>query len=133
MRALPVVTLVVALLPMAVPVVRRAWRALPRRVADVPPPADAAVIDIAPYLARREIVEGAIAIAALARHEAIARHSERDRRSLRARLVVHGAPGNALTAHLRGTSAADESPRRSGITVAHLSPVARSATIEHLA
>ena len=142
LRALPVVTLVafltaltslVVALALGVRVRRRgAWRtaspAAPRNADGV-----ARVVDIAPYLARRELVEGAIAIAALARTGAIARHSERDRRSMPVPVVDLASRRRAEVVARPSVAPPPAAPALPGITVARVARITRQGSFEHLA
>jgi hypothetical protein len=118
---------------------RRAWRRAPRawRLA---PEAEGRheatgfqVIDIGPYVARRELVEGAIAVASLAREGTIARHSERHLRSMPASVVDIASRRRGADAAVPGATPAVAALPPDGITVARSTSIPRSDSIEHLA
>lgn len=142
MRALPVVSVVLSVLLAAQLVACWARRALARsrapwRVAESAAPRNpagvATVVDIAPYLARRELVEGAIAVAALSRRESMVRHSERLHRLMPSPVVDIASRRPAAVGPLPGVPGDAAASRRSGITVARSTRLTSSDTIEHLA
>ena len=142
MRALPVVSLVASILLVAAVIAIRAWRMrmrvrTPWRVAVTvaprnggPPPI---VVDIAPYLARRELVEGAIAIAALTQLDLQESAAERSSPESTASVVDIASRRRAAVTSVPGVPQVASAPRRSGITVAHSTRINRSDSIEHLA
>ena len=150
MRALPVVALVVFLLlflPYVVPLARRAltpggttWR----DAVTTAPRVLATVVDITPWLLRRESAHGILVRRSEAAYVTIARHSERISGRLqsvaRAAVPVDDASIVDIASFRarrdarmrRATRIAAMAPR-SGITVAHRERIVSSDTMEHLA
>jgi len=142
LRALPVASLVASIVLLVALVAIRARRmrmraSAPWRVAVTVAPRNggpvATVVDIAPYLARRELVEGAIAIAALASLDQGASVSHRSAPWREASVVDIASRRRALRTSMPDAPRVAGAPRRSGITVANSTRIQRSDTIEHLA
>ena len=150
MRALPVAALVVLLLlllPYAVPLARRALasgRATWRDAVTAAPRMLAPVVDITPFLLRRESARGLLVRRSDVSYVAIARHSDRTSGRLQsvapravpaadASIVDIAAFRARRDARMRRGAPVAATARRSGITVAQVSDDTRSQTMEHLA
>jgi hypothetical protein len=150
LRALPVAALVVLLLlllPYVVPLARRALapgRAAWRDALTAAPRVLATVVDITPFLVRRESASGRLVRRSDVSYVTIARHSERDSGRLqsvarRAALTDDASIVDIATfrarrdARLRRAARIAGAPARPGITVAHAERIVSSDTMEHLA
>ncbi|HEX5817405.1 MAG TPA: hypothetical protein VFY20_00905 [Gemmatimonadales bacterium] len=150
MRALPVVALVallLVLLPYVVPLARRALapgRAAWRGAVAAAPRVLATVVDITPFLLRRESARGLLVRRGDGAYVAIARHSDRTSGRLQsvARPGAHADDATIVDiaafrarrdARLRRAARIAALPPRSGISVAHPERIVSSDTMEHLA